>query len=148
MRKRFGTARVVSALSMFLVAVSAQAQVDLNRALMDAAWQGDADLVKTLLSKGADVAAIDKNGGNALMTAVFSPAVCLYGTGAVEALLSKHAPLNARNKLGETALMIAAGYKGSTNSCKSVKAVQLLLDAGADVNLKDDRGQTALSTRS
>ncbi|MGH9820231.1 MAG: ankyrin repeat domain-containing protein, partial [Pyrinomonadaceae bacterium] len=46
--------------------------------------------------------------------------------------------LNAKNKKGETALMIAA----DTNSTATVKT---LLEAGADANLTSAEGKTALA---
>ena len=60
---------------------------------------------------------------------------------AVAALISHGADVNARDKNGETPLMLAS-YHGYA------KVVEALLDAGADKELKatsgDDKGKTAL----
>ncbi len=47
--------------------------------------------------------------------------------------------MNAKNKYGMTALLLAAFY-GHTD------AVRVLLDGGADVNAKSKKGMTALSS--
>jgi ankyrin repeat protein len=46
--------------------------------------------------------------------------------------------VNARDKWGWTALMYAA-----KNKCSGV--IQALIDAGADVNVRDDKGKRALT---
>ena len=45
--------------------------------------------------------------------------------------------MNARNKYGSTALMLAARYG-------TAESVKLLLDAGADVNARSELGQSSL----
>lgn len=57
-----------------------------------------------------------------------------------KAILEHGAPVNAVNKRGQTALMIAAG----TNRTSRVRCVELLCEFGADVNLQDKDGRTAL----
>jgi len=58
-------------------------------------------------------------------------------TSKIEKLIKKGADVNAKNKAGVTALMLAA-VNGHTD------IVKLLLDKGADVNVKDKDGKTAL----
>ena len=53
---------------------------------------------------------------------------------AVKLLLDKGAEVNAKNKDGKTALLVAS----------NLEVVKLLLDKGADVNVKDKNGGTAL----
>lgn|ERR1017187_1765324 len=146
MRKRFSIATwFIALMTMFLVCGSAQAQEDLNKALHDAAWQGNAVSINTFLQRGANVNAVDNDGYTPLMTAVFSQdTVPLWDGCCGSVTLQAYPSMNVKNKSGETALMIAAGYKGSSVSCKAIRPVQLLLDAGADVNLRDNRGETAL----
>ena len=55
----------------------------------------------------------------------------------VQRLIAGGYDVNAKNYLGETALMIAAQNN-------SADVARLLLEAGADVNAKDDEGKTAL----
>ncbi|HEY6805687.1 MAG TPA: ankyrin repeat domain-containing protein [Pyrinomonadaceae bacterium] len=125
------------------------------------------DLVKLLIDKGANVNIADDGGNTALTEAAgrhgpeYTAIVkYLIARGAdihadhdaaifaaanqaepeiVKLLLSKGAPVNARNKERDnnTVLMEAAG--GS-----SVETVQLLLTAGADVKAVNDNGESAL----
>ena len=55
----------------------------------------------------------------------------------VPLLLEKRADINAKNKNGETALMIAAKYGEEA-------VIQLLLEKGADTKVKNKEGETAL----
>ena len=50
--------------------------------------------------------------------------------------------VNLKNNKGETALMMASKYSNDTSSLETVR---LLLDQGADVNLKTNDGWSALS---
>ena len=57
-----------------------------------------------------------------------------------KAILEHGAPVNALNRRGQTALMIIAG----TNHKSRVRCVDLLCKSGADVDLRDNEGRTAL----
>lgn len=57
---------------------------------------------------------------------------------AVEALLNAGANVNAQDRNGNTALMVAVEYN-------NVEAVKLMLKAHADRGLRNKAGQTALS---
>jgi uncharacterized protein len=71
-----------------------------------------------------------------LMTAV------AYGrSSAVEALLKHHANPNAQNKRGETALM---QIQDTDFSPHTLKSVSLLIEYGADVNIRAKNGLTVL----
>jgi hypothetical protein len=128
--------------------------------LIEAAREGDLVRVKSLIAAGADVNAKDtKWGSTALMEAAIEGRVEV-----VEALLAAKADVNATSNDGTTALMEASGYgtkesliryaKGGHELAKSKEAakyhkvadklVQALLAAKADVNAKDNRGNTAL----
>jgi uncharacterized protein len=106
-----------------------------------AAGTGYPEVVKYLLSQGANVNIRDNYGMTPLMFAAsmgFRPAV-------VVALL--HTPtmgeaidVNAKDNQGRTALMHAASTLGEGPK----KIVDALIGAGADVNLKDERDETAL----
>jgi ankyrin repeat protein len=102
--------------------------------LMYAALYGDAETVRTLLTRGANPNARNDAGGTALM----------YGVEDAEKtglLLSAGADVNARSGEGRTALLIAVGRQNST------AVVKRLLDAGADASarLMDGRGALALA---
>ena len=100
--------------------------------LMAAAHGGYAEIVRALLGKGADIGAVDRLKKNAMTYAA--------GQGRTEIvllLLNAGVDPNAVYEHSLTALMWAAGYGQSD-------AVRALLAAGARVDLKDDRGKTAL----
>jgi len=100
-------------------------------ALVGSAIRGDANSVKTLLDKGADVNVRDADGNTALDWAA--------GEGQLEIvkiLLDKGADVNVKGMLGFTPLMAATTH-GHT------EIVKILLDRGADVNAIS--GTTAFS---
>ncbi|HXH73045.1 MAG TPA: ankyrin repeat domain-containing protein [Mariprofundaceae bacterium] len=103
--------------------------------LYKAAGKGDSQLVKKLLKIGFDPnAPLGGPGWSPLMAAAAENHKM-----AVTALINGGADVNARNKLGRTALMFA-----SNNGFASI--VKELLKAGADPNLvpDDDQGMPAL----
>jgi hypothetical protein len=103
--------------------------------LMRAAARGDKELVRELLSRGADVNASSQRGYTPLIYA------CM-GSDSVEVikmLVVAGANVNARDKSGQTALLWAMGSPHR----KEILAV--LIAAGADVNVQDVWGRTALS---
>lgn len=100
--------------------------------LMAAAHAGQTEVVRMLLARGADTAAADRLQKTAMTYAA--------GQGRTDiVLLLLHAGVDPNAILAHqlTALMWAAGY-GRTDT------VQALLAAGARVELRDDRGKTAL----
>lgn len=89
------------------------------------------ELVAALTAAGADVNAANRFGVTPLMYAV------LAGPGQVNILLAAGAKANAADDNGRTPLMLAA-YDGKLD------VVKLLVQAGADVNARDAKGQSAL----
>jgi len=65
-------------------------------------------------------------------------------TDVVEFLLKKKAKINFQTTNGYTALMFTAGNSYSDKKA-AVETVKLLLKSGADKNLKNSRGETALN---
>ncbi|MEP7363216.1 MAG: ankyrin repeat domain-containing protein [Acidobacteriota bacterium] len=120
-------------------AADAQGDTPLTVASMN-----DSALVRLLIERGADPKMVNKVGGTALMNAGGASNV-----EAIKLLLAKGANVNAalthggRVPRGEialnhlTPLMLATPYG-------TPAAVKALLDAGADVKLRDIRGMTAL----
>jgi len=99
-----------------------------ENALMMAALGGHEALVKTLIGKGADV---NKTGWAPLHYAATKGHVNV-----IRILLEHHAYIDAESPNKSTPLMMAAMYG-------SPEAVKLLVDEGADVNLKNDKQMTA-----
>ena len=94
-------------------------------ALMIAAKNGNARLVKKLLEAGADARAVNINGGTPIMFAAIDGDIKT-----IEILIQAGSEVSTRGSNGWSALMVAAG-KGH------VEATRLLINAGADVNTVD-----------
>ena len=103
-----------------------------STALIDAAADGNIEVVKQLLAAGANVNAKNKWGGTPLHWAARGGHKEI-----VELLIAKGANVNAKNDEDGTPLHLAAD-RGHT------EVVELLITAGADVNAKDDEGETPL----
>ena len=95
-----------------------------------AAREGHAFLTRFLLDRGADVDGTDPSGATALMEA--------SNKKTAELLLARKASIGMLNDKGSSALHEAAA-RGRPG------VVKLLLEHGADAELKDDDGATALS---
>jgi len=106
-----------------------------NTALMDAANAGRVKLVDTLLSRGADTAPSNSSGHTALIVAPRSGKLEV-----VQRLLEARPNLDTQDHWGNTALIAACG------SPSRYPMAKLLLEAGANVHLKDRNGIDALAT--
>ncbi len=93
--------------------------------LLDAAYDGQAELVREALERGADPSVKGEDGRTALMLAAFDG-----HTDTLRVLLVGGAPVDDRDGSGRTALMYAA-------SGPNPESVQLLLDWKAEPNLVD-----------
>ena len=101
--------------------------------LMRAAINPHPEVVGVLLAAGADVNGADQYGGTALMEAASSQA----DIEVLKTLLAAGAKVEAKGFHGITPLMRATANENP-------EAIRALLDAGADVNARDDGGETAL----
>ena len=97
--------------------------------LMMASLRGQTEIVRKLIARDADV---NKTGWTPLHYAATSAHLDI-----IELLLEHHAYIDAESPNGTTPLMMAAQYG-------SPEAVKLLLDAGADASLKNQRGLGAI----
>jgi len=101
-------------------------------ALMAASRKGNFDIVKLLISKGADVNAKGTYGDTALIAASWGCQLDI-----VKYLIEKNAKINEKNKsYGSTALNIVAG------DCDDARIIRQLLDNGADLNIKNNGGDS------
>ena len=102
-------------------------------AYLDAALNGNSDMVKEFIAGGLVVDTTDENGSTAMMLAAYN-----NHTEIVKYLLGKGADVNHRDSNNRTALMYASS--GPAN-----ETVKLLLEAGAEVNVTGNiEGFTAL----
>jgi len=99
-------------------------------------------VLKELISNGFDIntknTTLYSNGNTALMTAAYRASV-----GIIKRLIALNADVNAQNKEGITALMYAVDNYHMDNF--DVDMVRLLLDARADVTLRDKQNRTVLT---
>lgn len=107
-------------------------------ALMVAAHRESYESAKYLVSKGADINAVNSSGRNALMIALMESYYASQRIAIAKHLISKGINVNVKDNQGKTALMYA------TERCW-IDVVNLLVEKGADVNAEDDEGKTALS---
>lgn len=98
------------------------------------------EIIKYLISKGADINATDKDGKNALILHLGYPEdldvvkALVGGNGGFLSLFKKSngVDVNAKDNKGKTALMYA----------RSLEVVKYLLSKGADINAKDNKGKS------
>jgi len=115
-------------------------------AFLDAAMDGDAQLVKECLENGVDVnATYDDDGIGALMQAAAGGHAEV-----VKVLLDAEAEVDARDREGMTAFLVAVDACGSNHGDIEIEetywaVMRLLAGAGADVNAKDGEGRTAMA---
>lgn len=115
-----------------------QQNQSLDSPFLLAGANGQADLINLFLANGARFDIFNRYNGTALIPA------CERAHTAVVKILSntKGFPIDHINRLGWTALMEAV-VLGNGNK-KYAEIVQLLVDAGCNVNIPDQNGVTAL----
>ena len=112
-----------------------------NVLMMAAICNSNPEIIRMLLTAGADVKSSDKYGNTILMMAAahnFNPFV-------ITELVSAGADVNAVNMFGETALIIAVKKRVYDRDFALLDVVRCLVRAGADTELADHEGKTALS---
>ena len=104
-----------------------------------AAFKRDDTLVAALLAKKANPAAVDRTGKTAIVYAAVRGALPV-----VRRLLDQGIDVNARYGNDLTALMWAAGYDENIATADGTRTVAFLLDRGAHIDDRDNRGRSAL----
>ncbi len=115
--------------------IHTQNEWGLTPIMLASQYNPSVNVLKALLDAGADIQEAEpKYRSNALHLAAnkgTSPKI-------IEELLKAGADLNARNYLGETALIMAV------NTNPETRVVTALLKAGADINARDYQGHSVL----
>ena len=104
-----------------------------------AAYAGNDVIVEALLARGADERAPDETGKPPIVYAAASARLDI-----VKRLLARNIDINARYPKDLTLLMWASGPDEAVPEAEAIKVVTYLLDAGAHIDDRDDRGRTAL----
>ncbi len=117
-----------------LVGVVNSARAGDADALHAAALDGDTKRVSALIESGVDVNARTESGSYALNGAAAANEIEI-----IEMLLARGADPNVQNGEGDTPLICATKYAGG-----SAATVRILVEAGTDMSIKDDKGMTAL----
>ena len=107
-------------------------KIKLKELLLDAADNGNIQIIKTISSKGVNLNSTDKNGNTALM---MSASKGFYNTS--KYLLRKKVNVNAKNNNGNTALIFAA-------QAGKYKVVKLLLKSKANPDVRNKNRKTAI----
>ena len=136
----------VAMLRPLLGAGAAANRPDLARAVVSAAYSGKVEALRLLLRYGGSLNSRDRDGRTVLISAATSGSPAM-----VKEVLKSHPNVNARascsrcKHAGRTALMEVAAHEFWSTSPEDVLQVtELLLHAGAQVNLRDGQGNTAL----
>ena len=119
-----------------------QDSLGVGAAFAMASRSGKSEAMKLLLKAGASDSASGTDGRTLLMTAAASGVPNI-----VEDVLKSHPDVNARDKKGRTALMEAVSqyhYGPEDPQIERAEVVRVLLQAGADPNVSDEDGNTAL----
>jgi uncharacterized protein len=116
--------------------------VNTKDAIQDSAFlysgaEGFNEVLRLTLAAGADVTSTNRYGGTALI-----PASEHGHVETVQILIAAGVPVNHVNNLGWTAMQEAILL--NNGGPRQQEVVRLLLDAGADPNIRDPEGRTAL----
>ena len=134
MTVRFGLVASFVALSLSACGGDSEPDVSLGPQLLEAARAGDADEVRSLLDRGAEVESRDPTGVTPLVAAA-------YGNHleAARVLVEAGADANAKDETQQSAYLIATSEVGD-----DPRLLELTLEHGAQVDAKDSYNGTGL----
>jgi ankyrin repeat protein len=130
-------------------------QSDKDLALVGAARSGSVDAARELITYGANPNAdlseqiVTESGGGMTMQGKGAGSVLIYAAESgnpemVREILRYHPKLEMRGREGQTAVFAAGEYRSSDKDGARVECLRLLAQAGADVNARDNKGNTPL----
>jgi ankyrin repeat protein len=124
-------------------------------ALAGAASSGKIEAVRALIAYGANPHAdlskliVTESGGGMTMQGNGAESVLIYAAESgnptmVREILLSHPDLELRDREGQTAMFAAGEYRYRDEDGARVECVRLLAEAGANINARDNRGNTPL----
>ena len=134
MRTALGAIGLLCALGCFAQPLDANLRRAGFTELHAAAWTGDVEKIRKLVSQGVNVSVAADFGTTPLHSAAMQGQVA-----SIRTLVSLGANLEARDSLGRTPLFVMVEV-----SQKPGPALEALLEAGADAGAKDKFGKTPL----
>ena len=134
---------------------SKEDQNDKDLALVGAAKSGKVAAARALIAYGANPnvdlskLTVTEESGGMTMEGQGAGSVLIYAAASgnpemVREILRYHPKLDARDQDGKTAIFAATDYQSTDEEGARVKCVRILAQAGADVNAKDEDGNTPL----
>ncbi len=138
--------RIIIIILLFFIFILNSFTVDIDNQFLNAVKIGNMKNIMKLLFDGADI-----NYMNNLGVTPLTYVINTRKTEMVKFLLENNADVNKKVKDGNTALHIACNYSPGYDPEKvvsegkivdDIEIVQLLLDHGADMNIKNDNGMT------